>query len=177
MALAFGDRERIAGALLNDIGPEVDPSGIDRIKTYVGKPVRFVNWDEAIDRISARAQDVYPDWGRKEWERFVRRSAREEGGAVVYDYDMHIADNFESAAAAPDLAPLPSAGGAAVTVLRGEFSDLLSTGTFERMGREIEMSNWSPARVGHSPTGRAESLAAIDRLLARVMEAQTKLGS
>src|SRR6476619_1426798 len=106
MLLALTDRERVAGALLNDIGPVVDPAGIERISGYVGREARFASWDEAVDKVAARTQDVYPDYSRAEWDRFVRRMAREDGDHVVFDYDMKIASNFESATASPDLWPL-----------------------------------------------------------------------
>ena len=39
MLLASTDADRIAGAMLNDIGPEIDQTGIDRIGGYVGREV------------------------------------------------------------------------------------------------------------------------------------------
>ena len=36
MTIAAMDPQRIAAAILNDIGPEIDDAGLDRIKTYVG---------------------------------------------------------------------------------------------------------------------------------------------
>ncbi len=172
MALALGDRERIAGALLNDIGPEIDRAGVERIASYVGKPVRFANWDEAIDRVSARNHDIFPDYSRADWERFVRRTSRDDKGAVVPDYDLAIADNFESAASAPDIWPLYKAlDGRPVTILRGELSDLLSAEVAERMATELaDVELVTVRRVGHAPTfDEPESLAALDRLLARVL--------
>ena len=38
--------------IINDVGPDVDPSGIDRILTYVGKDQRFKSWEEAASAIS-----------------------------------------------------------------------------------------------------------------------------
>ncbi len=177
MALALGDRERIAGALLNDVGPVVDIAGIERIANYVGKEARFASWDEAIDQVSARNLDVYPDYSRAEWERFVRRMARDDAGSVVFDYDMAIAGNFESAASAPEIWPLYQAlDGRPVTILRGELSDLLSADVAERMAHEIaDVELVTVPRVGHAPSfDEPESLAALDRLLARVLEAQRK---
>ena len=177
MALAFTDRERIAGALLNDIGPRVDQSGIDRIAGYVGKPVRFTDWDEATQELSARLPDVYPDYSREEWERYARRVLKEEGGAIVFDYDMRIADNFESATASPDIWPLyKSLDGRPVTVLRGELSDLLTADVAEQMTREIgDVELVTVPRVGHAPSfDEPESIAALERLLDRVLEAQKK---
>ena len=175
MALALGDRERIAGALLNDIGPVVDMAGIDRIAGYVGKEARFTGWDEAIAQVAERTVDVYPDYGPAEWERFVRRMAVEENGKVRFDYDMRIADNFASAASAPDVWPLYQAlDGRPVTILRGELSDLLSAEVAERMASEIgDAELVTVPRVGHAPSfDEPESIAALERLLERVLEAQ-----
>ena len=177
MALALTDRERIAGALLNDIGPVVDMAGIDRIAGYVGKEARFAGWDEAIAQVAERTVDVYPDYGPAEWDRFVRRMAREDGPDVVFDYDMRIADNFERAATAPEIWPLYQAlDGRPVTILRGELSDLLSAEVAERMASEIgDVELVTVPRVGHAPSfDEPESIAALERLLARVVEAQKK---
>ncbi len=177
MALALGNSERIAGALLNDIGPALDLAGIDRIMGYVGKEARFAGWDDAIDQISSRISDIYPDYTRSEWERFVRRTAREDGDAVVFDYDMAIASNFESAASSPDIWPLYQAlDGRPVTILRGELSDLLSADVALQMVDKLsDVELVTVPRVGHAPSlDEPESLEAIDRLLARVLEAQKK---
>jgi len=177
MALALGDRERIAGALLNDVGPVVDRAGIERIAAYVGKPVIFSGWDDVIDRTAARAHDVYPDYDRSDWERFVRRMAIEENGQVRFDYDMRIAENFESATSAPDVWPLYQAlDGRPVTILRGELSDLLSADVAARMATAIDDAELvTVPRVGHAPSfDEPESIAALERLLARVLEAQKK---
>jgi pimeloyl-ACP methyl ester carboxylesterase len=175
MALALGDRERIAGALLNDIGPVVDNEGIARIADYVGKPVIFAGWDDAIDQTAARAVDVYPDYDRSNWERFVRRMAVEDNGQVRFDYDMRIADNFESATSAPDMWPFFEAlDGRPVTVLRGELSDLLTADVAERMATAIgDVEVVTIPRVGHAPSfDEPESIAALERLLDRVLESQ-----
>ena len=177
MALALGDRERIAGALLNDIGPVVDKVGIDRIAAYVGKAARFASWDQAIDDTAVRLADVHPDYSRADWERFVRRTNRADGSSIVADYDMAIADNFQSAASAPDIWPLYQAlDGRPVTILRGELSDLLSAEVATRMATALaDVELVTVPRVGHAPSlDEPESLAALDRLLARVLEAQKK---
>ena len=178
MALALGDRERIAGALLNDIGPAIDPAGVERIAGYVGKEVRFASWDEAVDQMAERNHDIYPDYDRAQWERFVRRMAIDEGGQVRFDYDMAIASNFQSAASAPDIWPLYQAlDGRPVTILRGELSDLLSADVATRMASELsDVELVTVPRVGHAPSlDEPASLAAIDRLLDRVLKAQELL--
>ena len=151
-------------------------AGIERIAGYVGKEVRFAGWDDAIATVAERTADVYPDYGPAEWERFVRRMAREDGSDVVFDYDMRIADNFESAATAPEIWPLFQAlDGRPVTILRGELSDLLSADVAARMATAIDDAELvTVPRVGHAPSfDEPESIAALERLLDRVDKAQT----
>ena len=74
MLLASTDADRIAGAMLNDIGPEIDQAGIERIGGYVGKETGFDSWEEA-SRGAGRAQPrrYFPKWGADDWDRFARR--------------------------------------------------------------------------------------------------------
>lgn len=175
MLIAAMENERIAGALLNDIGPEVAPEGIERIRTYVGKPAAWTSYAKAATAMMARAGDVYPKWSADEWERFARRCCREEGEHVVYDYDMRIAEPFAQAndATQPDLWPwLEHLKDRPVTILRGALSDLFTEATAERMVRELGESAElvTVPDVGHAPSfDEPESIAAVDRLLKRVM--------
>jgi pimeloyl-ACP methyl ester carboxylesterase len=175
MVLAHGDEERVAGALLNDIGPEVDPRGIERIRSYVGRPQNWASWAEAGAAFSEAQRDVFPDWQSADWERFARRTCRQDGnGQIVLDYDMAIAEPFATVneGTQPNLWPLLGGlKGKPVTVLRGATSDLFSAEVAQRMidelGSEAELV--TVPGVGHAPTlEEAESVAAIDRLLARV---------
>lgn len=178
MLMAATDTDRIAGALLNDVGPEIDDSGLDRIATYVGKDVRFSNWQDAIDQISSRTGDVYPRWNREDWVQFARRVCREERGKIRFDYDMRIADNFAAARNAEPIDAWPllrSLAGRPVTILRGALSDLLTIDTATRMAGELgsDAELVTVPDVGHAPAlDEPEAIAALDRLLERVEAAQ-----
>ncbi len=174
MLLAATDNERIAGALLNDIGPEIDQAGIDRIGSYVGQDTRYASWDEAAAALAERNRGMFPNWGAGEWDRFVRRVCREDGATIRFDYDMAIAQNFRLAAERPQVDAWPyyrALGGCPVTILRGELSDLLSAATAERMAIEIADAELvTVPDVGHTPSfEEPESIAAVDRLLERVL--------
>jgi pimeloyl-ACP methyl ester carboxylesterase len=174
MLLASTDADRIAGAMLNDIGPEIDQAGIDRIGSYVGKDARFASWEDAIAEAHHRHEATFPKWGAGEWERYVHRICREEDGQIRFDYDMNIADNFVRAAGKPQIDAWPyykALDGRPVTILRGELSDLLSEATATAMVAGLSDAELvTVPRVGHAPSlDEPESLAAIDRLLERVL--------
>jgi len=174
MLLAASDPERIAGALLNDIGPVIDQAGIDRIGDYVGRDTRYASWDEVIAEAATNHGATFPNWGRDEWERHVRRICREEKGAIRFDYDMAIADNFKRAAGKPQIDFWPyyrALEGRPVTILRGAHSDLLSAATAQAMAEALSGAELvTVPYVGHTPSfEEPESQAAVDRLLVRVL--------
>ena len=175
MIIAASAPQRLAGVLLNDVGPELDLSGIGRIKSYVGKPVIFRDWDHVADELEARAGDVHPAYGREDWLRFARRTCRETDRGIEFDYDMAIADPFNAGntGETPDGWPYyRNLRGRPVLVLRGEFSDLLPDAAAARMGSEIDdVEVVTVPGVGHAPDlSEPAAVAAIDRLLERVLK-------
>lgn len=177
MALAASDSERIAGALLNDIGPEIELAGLERIATWVGQPAHFKTVAEAAARVAQRNAAVFPDYGGQEWLRFTRRLLRgDDDNGWDFAYDRAIARAFTAPAdpaAFDGWAFLDALGGRPVTILRGELSDLLSADTARRMAERLDDCELvTVPRVGHAPTfDEPESLAALERLLERVLAA------
>ena len=179
MTVALLAPQRIAAAILNDVGPELDQTGLDRIRTYVGKPVVFASWDEAATVLQDRLGDVHPSYGTAEWLRYARRVCHETERGVEFDYDMAIVDNFNIGNIGPiaDAWPFYRAlAGKPLLILRGECSDLLSQATAERMLREIPGAELvTVPNVGHAPDlDEPEAVAAIDRLLGKVLEEQRR---
>ena len=175
MVLAHGDEERVAGALINDIGPEVDQRGIDRIRSYVGQPQQWDSWTAAANAFAAAHGPAFPRWQAADWDRFARRTCRgDKTGQIVLDYDMAIAQPFSQAneGTQPNLWPLLSGlKDRPVTILRGATSDLFSAQVADRMVSELgaQAELVTIPQVGHAPSlEEPESIAAIDRLLARV---------
>ena len=178
MLLASTDSDRIAGAILNDIGPEIDQTGVDRIGGYVGREVRFDNWEEAISLISERNREVFPKWGAGEWDRFARRIMHETPDGIRFEYDMRIADKFRAPTEGPQRANwdlYQALAGRPVLILRGELSDLLSQDAANRMAEALPdyAELVVVPDVGHTPNlEEPEVQAAMDRLLQRVMALQ-----
>jgi pimeloyl-ACP methyl ester carboxylesterase len=174
MMLASVAPDRIAGAVLNDIGPHIDPAGLARIRGYVGVAARYPGWDAAARALAVAQGDTYPGFAHDDWLRMARRTMREDAGTIVFDYDMAIAQPFaadDGATPAPDLWPLFDALGAApVTVVRGGTSDILSAATAATMqARHAGLDLHVVPGVGHAPTlDEPPVRAAIARLLDQV---------
>lgn len=174
MLLAMNAPARIAGALLNDIGPALEPRGLDHIRSYVGRARDWPTWLHAARFIAEAQADRYPDWGLDQWLSYAKRLAKlTPGGRIVYDYDMRIAEPFKlpGGESGFDMWPAFRAlGGAPALLLRGGLSDLLSEETAARMQQEVaSLEVATVPRVGHAPTlDEPEAQGAIDRLLARV---------
>jgi pimeloyl-ACP methyl ester carboxylesterase len=172
LAMAAMKPERIAGVVLNDAGPEIDPAGLRRIAGYVGKLPPVSSWAEA----AAQAKRIYglalPGLTDEDWLEYARCGYRENAAGIpVPDLDPKIADAFKNLASAPaDLWPLFSQiQGVPMLVIRGALSDLLSAATVARMSRENpDLEHITVANRGHTPLlNEPECLEAIDGFVAR----------
>jgi pimeloyl-ACP methyl ester carboxylesterase len=171
MVLAATQPALVAGIVLNDVGPEVDRAGLERIRGYAGKggPVR--NWTEAIAQARATYGLAWPDLSDQRWEQVVRLSYRENArGVPEVDADPRVSELLrDNKVAAPDLWPL---WGALVRVpilaIRGAYSDILSAATFERMKKmKPDLVTLTVANRGHPPLlDEPGCVGAIDEFLA-----------
>jgi pimeloyl-ACP methyl ester carboxylesterase len=172
MSLAAMSPQRIAAAVLNDIGPELNPVGIERIQSYVGKDPRFASWDDAAAALASNQGVAFPSYGPDEWLAKAHRTCREENGEIRFDYDMAIVVPFErSPAPTIDLWPLFKAlGQKPLLVVRGAISELLSASALNRMQTEVPaMRSVTAPDVGHAPMlDEPDVVAAIDSFLESV---------
>ena len=176
MAIAGIAPQRIAAAILNDVGPELGQVGIDRIMTYLGKDRRFQNWDDAAAALSISQGPSFPDNTHQDWLRMARRNCRERDGEIVFDYDMAIAEPFRTGGSVPkvDMWPLFLAlAQKPLLVIRGEISELLSTETLDRMKEAAPAAGFAVVPgIGHAPElSESEAAAAIDAFLANLKQA------
>ena len=176
--LAQQNRDRIAGALLNDIGPVIEESGLDTIRSYVGRARDWPTWLHAARYFAEAQHNRYPDWEIDQWLVYAKRLCKLSGnGRIVLDYDMRIAEPFKQDGGESegiDLWPaFRSLSGRPSLIVHGAISDLLSRSTVDQMTAEIEgMESVTVPRVGHAPTlEEPEAVAGIDRLLGRIEQA------
>lgn len=171
MIMAATTPQLLAGAILNDVGPEIAPEGLARISTYVGRSAPVGSWPEAVAQVRATYGLAWPTATDEDWLVFARRGYREVDGVPRLDMDPMIGEAVRAApaGAAPDLWPLFAAlRPLPVLALRGASSDVLSQATFDRMAREKpDLARVTVPGRGHPPLlDEPESLAAIDEFLA-----------
>lgn len=180
--LASRDAERIAGAVLNDIGPEIEEGGLDKIRTYVGQGRSFPTWMHAARSLEETHADAHPTYGIEDWLEAAKRTmVLGQNGRISFDYDMAVGDAFREAddsggAPAANLwAAFESLGNTPLLLVRGELSNLLSEETVQQMkARNREMEVVTVPATGHAPTlEETEAVAGIDALLARVSSRET----
>jgi pimeloyl-ACP methyl ester carboxylesterase len=172
MLLGLTARGCLRGVLLNEVGPVLGAEGMARIRAYVGQDRTFADWDEAAAQVAQNHAAGFPDYTADDWLRLAGRMCRaREDGRVVFDYDPAIAEPFKLPPAPFDLWPaFETLHGLPATLIRGANSDVLAAETADEMVRRIPtMELVTLPYVGHAPTlDEPESIAAIDRLLAKV---------
>ncbi len=141
---------------LNDVGPVVEPLGLMRIKSYVGKMPQPRNWAEAADIVKTTMSAHFTALSEQDWEGYARRTFEEKDGKFVGRSDPKLANTlaevgpdmkrielwpqFEAMAQVPTLA------------IRGENSDLLSGDTLQEMTRRCpKCESWVVPGQGHAP--------------------------
>jgi pimeloyl-ACP methyl ester carboxylesterase len=151
---------RVASIVLNDVGPELAPAGLVRIRSYAGKPASAPTWDGAAAHLRALLDDVLPGLDHDAWLVIARRMWRDDGtGSIVPDYDpavtagVHAGDPEAAPPAAWPLFEAAAADGRPLLLLRGALTDLLAPETVAGMReRAPQLQVVEVPDRGHAPT-------------------------
>ncbi len=173
MMLGATAKPRLAGVLLNDIGPELAPEGLANIMSYLGIAPRAKTFPEAAAALRARMGERFPGLPDAKWESLARRWFDAGPDGLVLNYDARIRDALEAQSQGPggDLWPLFDAlEGVPLAVVRGANSDLLAPETLAEMrARRPDLIVAEVPDRGHVPfLDEPEALAALNELVARV---------
>lgn len=164
--------ELIDGLIINDIGPELDPTGLVRIQGYVGKASPVSSWQEAAQQSKQTVGTAFPEFTEQDWLEFARRTYREDlSGNPVLDYDPAIATPIkasEGQSLSLDLWPVfKQSVDKPMLLLRGELSDLLAMSCVTKMtSLKPDMQFEQVPNVGHAPLlDEAIAVTAIKQFL------------
>lgn len=158
MGVAGLAKQFIAAVVLNDVGPEINETGSDRIRNYIGKDIRFDSLQNAADYERSVYASAYPDWSESDWHNAVNTTFIYDEDRKNYrlNYDLKIGDalrdQFEHSEAIDlwpffeQLADIP------VLAIRGALSDVLSPEIFDKMAEKIPaMTRITLENRGHVP--------------------------
>ena len=157
-----GGASLVRQLVINDVGPTIEPAGLQRIGSYVGRPTRWRSVEEAADALWSISTGFGPHT-RDEWLALTRPQLmaddNADGPGVKPRSDPAIGVPFKS------VTPEMAAAGEALMwqawdrltmptlLLRGAESDLLSRATAEQMSRRGPRARVQEfAGVGHAPT-------------------------
>jgi pimeloyl-ACP methyl ester carboxylesterase len=137
MLLAVAHPNALAGVILHDIGPVIEPKGLARIKSYVGKlpqPGSFAEGGEILRRIF-NAQ--FPKLTGDQWLTAAHHTWKTEGGKLVLTYDERVARTLGEFDVERPLPPMwnefDALARVPILVIRGVNSDILSSATVDAM--------------------------------------------
>jgi pimeloyl-ACP methyl ester carboxylesterase len=172
MVVAATQPDRVAGLVLNDVGPQLEREGFARIQGYAGMLPPAATWDDAAERlkvinpamVGTIDQDAWVHMARQQWREFAP-------GDIRPDHDPAVAAGMRDVD--PDAIPtswpvFDAIGPVPILVLRGAVSDLFSAATAEEMQRRHPATTVvTIEQRGHCPTlDEPESRAAIAAFLA-----------
>lgn len=156
MLLAALRPAAIAGVVLNDIGPVIEPKGLMRIKGYVGRMPQPKSIADGAEILRRLFDAQFPKLTSEDWLAAARRAFRQQNGAWVPTYDVRLAKTMEGIDFERPLPALwkefDALANVPLMVVRGENSDLLSAATVDAMrARRSTMETVEVADQGHAP--------------------------
>ena len=153
MMLALSRPNAIAGVILNDIGPVIEPQGLLQIKGYVGKlptPRDFAEGAEILRWLFAKK---FPKLVRQDWLALAQSTWREHGRGLVPDYDVGLARTLDWERSLPTLwDQFDALARVPLMVIRGANSQMLTSTTLGAMlARRVDVEVVVVPDQGHAP--------------------------
>jgi pimeloyl-ACP methyl ester carboxylesterase len=136
MVLGAVARDRLLGLCLNDVGPEINRAGLERIFDYVGRNPAAKTHEGLAARLAKLPG--FANVPESRWLDEARRQSRAYADGLQITYDPALREAFLAAFQGPpvDLWPLfDTLAGVPLALIRGANSDLLTPETAQKMRR------------------------------------------
>jgi pimeloyl-ACP methyl ester carboxylesterase len=146
----------IAGVILNDIGPVIEPQGLVRLKGYVGRMPTPRSLEEGAEILRRLGDAQFTAMTPAQWLAQARRTWKPANGGLALDYDARLARTLEGIDVERPLPPLwgpfDSLARIPLMLVRGANSDILSVATVNAMReRRLDIDVVEIADQGHAP--------------------------
>jgi pimeloyl-ACP methyl ester carboxylesterase len=156
MMLAALRPTAIAGVVLNDIGPVIEPPGLLRIKSYVGKLPTARTFEEGAEILRWQFEAQFSKLTPQDWVAFAQRTWREHRGRLVPDHDPKLARTLQGVSLEQRLPTLwdqfDALAHVPLMVIRGHNSDMLALTTLNAMVvRRSQLEVVGVPDQGHAP--------------------------
>ena len=162
----------IAGAVLNDVGPEIEASATSEIVDYAGTDRPVSDWAEAVAAVRERFPE-FGAWDDATFEAAARSNYREgSDGQLHYNWDVNLVKPIRHGAGPrhDSWAMFRSLHHVPVLAVRGGNSDLLTAAGLQAMlDDHPDIGGVTVPGVGHAPRLHEPAAAeAIDAFLKSV---------
>jgi pimeloyl-ACP methyl ester carboxylesterase len=137
MLLGVAHPTAVAGAVLHDIGPVIEPKGLARLKSYVGKLPQPRNFTEGAEILRRLFDAQFPKLSPGQWLASAQNTWKTEDGELTPTYDVRLARTLTEIDIERPLPALWNEFDALARVplllIHGINSDILSTDTVTAM--------------------------------------------
>ncbi len=156
MVLAAARPGIMKSVILNDVGPEMNGSGLVRIKRNMSNAKQPSSLQEAAAGLEGAYKSYFPNLTKEDWLREAAVTFKEKNGKLTLNYDPKLLDTFK--AINLDV-PLPTMwpqfqglGGMPTLLLHGKLSDFLSDEIVQKM-RDVHpnLTVYTSEFEGHAP--------------------------
>ena len=157
MHLAVAHPTAIAGVVLHDIGPVIEPKGLARLRSYVGKLPQPRNFAAGGEILRSVFHGQFPNLTTEQWLASAERTWRQaRNGALMPTYDVKLSRTLNAIDIETPLPPLwnefEALARVPMMVIHGERSDILSAATVAAMAvRHPGMETIEVPDQGHVP--------------------------